>query len=86
MTDSLTEVIAASAARLVVETGLEYGAAKHKAARALGRRGGGPRVELPSNVQVEDEVRADIELFLGRASLFFGDGGGEPPVRRGCAT
>ena len=41
MTDSLTEEIAASAARLVVETGLEYGAAKHKAARALGRRGGG---------------------------------------------
>jgi|688.fasta_scaffold40844_5 hypothetical protein len=65
MTDSLTEEIAASAARLVVETGLEYGAAKHKAARALGRRGGGPRVELPSNEQVEDEVRAYIELFLG---------------------
>ena len=65
MTDSLTEEIAASAARLVVETGLEYGAAKHKAARALGRRGVGPRVELPSNEQVEDEVRAYIELFLG---------------------
>lgn len=65
MTDSLTEEIAASAARLVVETGLEYGAAKHKAARAMGRRSGGARVELPSNEQVEDEVRAYIELFLG---------------------
>jgi hypothetical protein len=65
MTDSLTEEIAASAARLVVEAGLEYGAAKHKAARALSRRGGGSRAELPSNEQVEDEVRAYIELFLG---------------------
>jgi len=63
MTESLTEDIAASAARLVVESGLEYGAAKHKAARALGRRGGG-RLELPSNEQVEDEVRAYIDLFL----------------------
>jgi hypothetical protein len=64
MTESLTEEIAASAARLVVESGLEYGAAKHKAARALGRRGGSGRVELPSNEQVEDEVRAYIDLFL----------------------
>jgi hypothetical protein len=65
MTDSLTEEIAASAARLVVEAGLEYGAAKHKAARAMSRRGSGSRAELPSNEQVEDEVRAYIELFLG---------------------
>jgi hypothetical protein len=64
MTESLTAEIAASAARLVVESGLEYGAAKHKAARALGRRGGSRRVELPSNEQVEDEVRAYIDLFL----------------------
>jgi hypothetical protein len=64
MTESFTEEIAASAARLVVESGLEYGAAKHKAARALGRRGGSGRVELPSNEQVEDEVRAYIDLFL----------------------
>jgi hypothetical protein len=64
MTESLTEEIAASAARLVVESGLEYGVAKHKAARALGRRGGSGRVELPSNEQVEDEVRAYIDLFL----------------------
>jgi len=66
MSDSLTEEIAAAAARLVVETGMEYGPAKHKAARALTRRGGtGSRVELPSSEQVEDEVRAYIELFLG---------------------
>ena len=64
MNDSLTEEIAAAAARLVVESGLEYGAAKHKAARALSRRGGAARAEMPSNEQVEDEVRAYIELFL----------------------
>lgn len=65
MTESLTEEIAVTAARLVVESGLEYGAAKHKAARALTRRGGAARVDMPSNEQVEDEVRAYIELFLG---------------------
>lgn len=62
MAETLTEEIAVGAARLVVESGLEYGAAKHKAARALGRRGGS-RVELPSNEQVEDEVKAYIALF-----------------------
>jgi hypothetical protein len=66
MTESLTEEIAAAAARLVVESGMEYGPAKHKAARALTRRGGqASRTELPSSEQVEDEVRAYIELFLG---------------------
>jgi hypothetical protein len=66
MTESLIEEIAAAAARLVVESGMEYGPAKHKAARALTRRGGqASRTELPSSEQVEDEVRAYIELFLG---------------------
>ena len=66
MSDSLTEEIAAAAARLVVESGMEYGPAKHKAARALTRRGGtSSRAELPSSEQVEDEVRAYIDLFLG---------------------
>lgn len=59
---SATQEIAAVAARLVVETGLEYGAAKSKAARQLSRHGG-RRPELPSNEQVEDEVREFIELF-----------------------
>lgn len=56
-----TREIAAEAARLVVETGLEYGAAKAKAARALGRSAA--RVEMPSNELVEDEVRAYLEVF-----------------------
>ena len=62
MTSSLTEEIAASAARLVVEEGLEYGAAKRRAARALGRRAT-RAPELPSNDAVEDEVRQYLALF-----------------------
>ncbi|GMV48148.1 MAG: hypothetical protein AMXMBFR66_35460 [Pseudomonadota bacterium] len=54
--------IAAHAARLVVEEGMEYAAAKHKAARDRQRRGGG-RCELPSNEEVEDQVRTHLALF-----------------------
>jgi hypothetical protein len=51
--------LAASAARLVVEEGLEYAAAKRKAARAFARS----RVELPSNDAVEQQVREQLALF-----------------------
>ena len=63
MHESLTEEIAAAAARLVVEDGLEYGPAKAKAARALARRGGGARAQMPASEQVEDAVREYLELF-----------------------
>ncbi len=53
-----TEEIAALAARLVVEEGMEYAAAKRKAARDFGAR-----VELPANEDVEDAVREHIALF-----------------------
>ena len=55
--------IAASAARLVVEDGMEYAEAKRKAARSLARNGSGRGVELPSNEQVETEVREYLGLF-----------------------
>jgi hypothetical protein len=55
---SAAEEITATAARLVVDEGMEYGAAKRKAARAFGSR-----VELPSDEAVEDAVREHIELF-----------------------
>ena len=58
----LSEEIAASAARLVVEEGMEYGPAKRRAARDLGRRSG-RGAELPDNEAVEDEVRAYLDLF-----------------------
>ncbi|CAD5375266.1 conserved hypothetical protein [Rubrivivax sp. A210] len=51
--------IAAGAARLVAEEGMEYGAAKRRAARAFGRR-----AELPSNEEIEDAVREHIDLFM----------------------
>ena len=52
--------VAASAARLVVEEGMDYGPAKRKAAQALGR---GRGQALPDNDQVEDAVREYIALF-----------------------
>jgi len=55
---SVSEEIAAAAARLVVEEGMEYAAAKRKAGRDHGRR-----AELPSNEEVEDAVREHIQLF-----------------------
>lgn len=59
---ALTDEIAASAARLVVEEGLDYASAKHKAARQLGRMGGRDGA-LPSHETVEDEVRDYLALF-----------------------
>ena len=59
---SMKHEIAAAAARMVVEEGLEYGPAKKRAARQLGlegRRG----TELPDNDQVEDEVFSYLDLF-----------------------
>ncbi len=58
-----TAELAAAAARFVVEEGLEYAAAKRKAARTLPPTRGGGRTGLPSNEAVEDEVRAHIALF-----------------------
>ena len=63
MSSASTEV-AVEAARLVVDEGMEYATAKRKAARTLGRRGG-RSVDLPSNEEIEDEVRAHIEIFHG---------------------
>ncbi len=53
-----TAELAAVAARLVVEEGLEYAGAKRKAARALGSR-----AELPGSEAVESEVRAYLALY-----------------------
>ncbi len=62
MSATLLDEIAANAARLVVEEGMEYAAAKRKAQRSLGRHGHG-RGELPANEQVEDEVREYLAIF-----------------------
>lgn len=62
MSSALTAEIAATAARLVVEEGMEYGPAKQRAARSLGKRST-RSAEMPDNTAVEDEVRAYLALF-----------------------
>ena len=57
---SAKEEIAAAAARMVVEEGLEYGPAKRRAARQLGL---GPRTALPDNDALEAHVRDYLALF-----------------------
>jgi len=60
--DSLRAELAALAARLIVEDGLDYGSAKRKAARRLL----GERVAhdlLPSNDEIEQQVREELALF-----------------------
>ncbi|MBD8051443.1 hypothetical protein [Limnohabitans radicicola] len=54
--------IAATAARLVVEEGLSFGQAKHRAVKALGLPG---RTALPDNDEVEAQVQEYIALFCG---------------------
>lgn len=66
MTNPLTAEIAAAAARLVVEDGMEYGPAKRRAARLVGRRTTASP-DLPSNELVEDEVRAYISIFCAES-------------------
>ena len=62
MTSELSLEIAAAAARWVVEEGMEYGHAKRRAARDVAGRST-RKAELPSNTEVETEVRAYLELF-----------------------
>lgn len=58
--DNSKQEIAATAARLVVEEGLEYGAAKRRAVKLLNPGG---RAQLPDNDLLEEEVREYINLF-----------------------
>lgn len=60
ITSEISQEIAASAARMVVEEGLEYGAAKLRALKHLGLP---QRTPLPDNALVEAEVRDYIALF-----------------------
>jgi hypothetical protein len=58
--DTLQSEIAATAARMVVEEGLEYGAAKRRAVKQMGLP---PRTALPDNESIEDAVREYIDIF-----------------------
>ena len=57
---SVQDEVAAAAARMVVEEGLEYGVAKRQAVKQLGAPA---RTALPSNEQVEVAVREYIDIF-----------------------
>jgi hypothetical protein len=59
--EQLKEEIAATAARLIVEEGLEYGAAKRRAVKQMGVAPRG--AALPDNGQIEAAVRDYIDLF-----------------------
>jgi hypothetical protein len=58
--DDISTEIAAVAARLVVEEGLEYAAAKRRAVKQLGLPA---RTPLPDNATLDAAVREDIAVF-----------------------
>ncbi len=58
--ESLKSEIAAMAARMVVEEGLDYGPAKRRAVKQLGLSA---RTALPGNDEIEDAVLEYIALF-----------------------
>jgi len=59
--DREQQEVAQTAARMIVEDGLDYASARRKAMQA---HGGGRRLrEGPSNEAIEDEVRAHIAIF-----------------------
>jgi hypothetical protein len=58
--DTVKSEIAAVAARMVVEEGLEYGSAKRRAVKQLGLPG---RSALPGNDEIEDAVVTYISVF-----------------------
>ena len=60
MQQELSQEIAAAAARLVVEEGLDYGAAKRRAVKELGAPA---RAALPDNDAVQEQVRGYLALF-----------------------
>ena len=60
--ESLQTEIATTAARLVVEEGLEYGPAKRRAVKQLRLP---QRTALPDNDTVEEAVREYIDIFCG---------------------
>lgn len=60
MSSDVKTEIAATAARLVVEQGLEYGPAKHRALRELGLSSRSP---LPDNDLLEEQVIDYLQLF-----------------------
>ncbi|GAA4401583.1 hypothetical protein [Quisquiliibacterium transsilvanicum] len=60
--DGLRREIAAAAARLIADGGLDYGNAKFRAAREL-CGGRAPKGSLPDNDEIDEALREHLELF-----------------------
>ena len=71
--ESIRREIAGLAARLVADAGLDYGAAKRKAAREITGRNRPPAAELPDNELIDEALAEHLALF---------DDGHEARVRR----
>ena len=61
--DPLRAEIAAAAARLIADGGLDYGSAKRKAARQLLGGDAAPRAAMPDNDEVDEALREHLALF-----------------------
>ncbi|MEZ5727906.1 MAG: UDP-N-acetylmuramate--alanine ligase [Burkholderiaceae bacterium] len=61
--DPLRLEIAAAAARLIADGGLDYASAKRKAARQLLGTDSGARGRMPDNDQVDEALREHLSLF-----------------------
>lgn len=61
--DPLRGEIAAAAARLVADGGLDYGSAKRKAARQLLDGDAVPRGAMPDNDEIDEALREHLALF-----------------------
>lgn len=64
-TEQLRAEIAAAAARMIAEDGVDYATAKRKAARQILGNNRARGEIMPDNQQVEDEVRIYNALFFG---------------------
>lgn len=62
--DGIRTEIAVAAARMIAEEGVSYGSAKRKAVKQILGDERANREFLPSNAQIEDELRTYNELFL----------------------
>jgi hypothetical protein len=60
---TLSHEIAAEAARLVADHGLDYGSAKKKAAESIAGVNQLPRDAMPDNHQIDDALREHLNLF-----------------------
>lgn len=62
--DDLRTELAAAAARLIAEDGLDYATAKQKAAQSVLGEASAARGALPDNAQIEIELRQYLATFL----------------------